>query len=59
MDYLLTHEMNKLYSGDRVELIVGPDRARFTGVLVGWDDVAVYMNGLGFPVEDVLEVNPR
>lgn len=58
MDYLLTHGMDKLYTGDRVELIVGPDKARFTGVLVGWDSIAVYVNGLGFPVEDILEMNP-
>jgi hypothetical protein len=58
MDYLLTNGMDKLYLGDRVELIVGPDDASFTGVLVGWDDIAVYINGLGFPVEDVLEMYP-
>lgn len=58
MDYLLTHGMDKLYLGDRVELIVGPDKARFTGVLTGWDNIAVYVNGLGFPVEDILKTNP-
>lgn len=58
MDCLITNSMDKLYTGDRIELVVGPDKARFTGVLTGWDSIAVYMNGLGFPVEDVLEINP-
>lgn len=58
MDYLMTNGMDKLYPGDRIELIMDPDRARFTGVFCGWDDFAVYVNGLGFPVEDIFEMNP-
>jgi hypothetical protein len=55
---LLTDSMDTFYVGDRVELIMGPDKARFDGVLTNWDDVAVYVNGLGFPQEDILEMNP-
>ena len=53
----MTHGMDRLYVGDQIEVIVGPDQSRFTGVLCGWDGVAVYVHGLGFPVEDILEMN--
>lgn len=48
--------MNIFRLGDSVELIVGPDMARFTGVLTDWDEVAIYVNGLGFPREDIREM---
>lgn len=50
--------MNVFHIGDPVILIVGPDKARFTGRLTDWDDVAIYINGLGFPREDILEMVP-
>lgn len=50
---LLTDSMDTYYVGDRVALILIPDKARFTGILTGWDDVAIYVNGLGFPHESI------
>lgn len=59
MDHLLTNGMDRLYTGDRVVLVTGPDDFTYRGVLTGWDEIAVYVNGLGFPTEDISELNPE
>lgn len=46
------------YLGDSVEIAMLPDCKVFTGILTNWDDIAIYINGLGFPREDILDLNP-
>jgi hypothetical protein len=58
MDYIMTHSMDKLYLGDRVVIEFGTNKSRLTGVLTKWDDVAVYVNGLGFARECVSDLFP-
>lgn len=43
--------------GDLVEVIMSPDKRRFEGLLDDWDDNAIYVNGLGFPWNDILFLN--
>lgn len=54
----MNHSMDKMYLGDRVELVMRPDKAKFNGVLSKVDDIAVYVNGLGFPHEDIEDIYP-
>lgn len=54
----MNHSMDKMYLGDRVELVMATDKAKFHGVLSNWDDIAIYVNGLGFPIEDVEDIYP-
>jgi hypothetical protein len=51
--------LNVFHIGEtQVELIVAPDKARFTGIITDADDIAIYVNGLGFPREDIVSIEP-
>ena len=45
--------MDEFQIGDFVQVVMRPDGAVFEGVLTDFDAVAVYVNGCGFPQEDV------
>jgi hypothetical protein len=50
--------MNVFHIGrTQVELIVGPDKARFN-IITDANDIAIYVNGLGFPREDIVSMEP-
>lgn len=44
--------------GTKVKIVMTPDGAVFTGFLTDWDDVAIYVNGLGFPRENIFSMEP-
>lgn len=54
----MNHSMEKMYPGDRVELVHRTAKMKFNGVLCKIDAIAVYVNGLGFPHEDVEDIYP-
>lgn len=50
--------MNVFFIGDPIRLVMRPDLKVFEGVMTGWDDVAIYLDGLGFPRDDIVEMEP-
>jgi hypothetical protein len=52
MDRFLTDSMDTFYLGDRVKVTMRGG-FKYEGIFSGWDDIAIYINGLGYPQEDI------
>ena len=49
---------SEFHVGEAIRVIMNPDGAVFSGVFTDWDEFAIYINGLGFPHEDILAMEP-
>ncbi len=48
----------KIHVGDWVEFVM-EDGKFFEGILDHFDEVAIYVNGLGYPIESILTMEPE
>jgi hypothetical protein len=42
-----------------VTIVTRPDKFTYSGLLTEMDDVAIYVNGLGFPRDDITSLEPN
>ncbi len=51
-------EDREYHVGDWVEFVM-EDGKFFEGILDDFDEVAIYVNGLGYPMSSILTMNPQ
>jgi hypothetical protein len=51
--------MNDYHVGDWVTIIMRPDKKVFEGIVDDFDQWALYVNGQGFPWDDILVMDPN